>query len=166
MYLDANNLYGWAMSQPLPIRNFTFLTEDEISSIDFCSIPEDSKTGYIIECDLHYPPELNDSHNDYPLAAENLLVSEDMFSPFCKNFKQKHVDCTKLILDLSKVLMYDFHYNVIMKQYGKAARLLFTDTDSVTYHLTTPMCIEILIRRKINILIPPTTPQIIFYIHG
>ena len=43
-YVDANNLYGWAMSEKLPVRNFKFLSVDEISRIDFCSVPDDSKT--------------------------------------------------------------------------------------------------------------------------
>ena len=67
-YLDANNLYGWTMSQPLPIGEFKWL--NKVDSLDIHSIQPDSKKGYIIEVDLEYPRELHDSHNAFPLAPE------------------------------------------------------------------------------------------------
>jgi len=51
-YLDANNLYGDAMSNPLPVGKFQLLSQIEIDQFDLMSIPPDGDTGYIIECDL------------------------------------------------------------------------------------------------------------------
>ena len=58
-HLDANNLYGWAMSRYLPYSGFKWLNQKEIS--DFClkSISENSSIGYILEVDLKYPSELH-----------------------------------------------------------------------------------------------------------
>ena len=62
-YLDANNLYGWAMSQYLPYGEFKWFNQKKIS--DFClnSVSENSFIGYILEVDLEYPGELHDLHN-------------------------------------------------------------------------------------------------------
>ena len=61
-YLDANNLYGWAMSQYFPYSGF--------NRFDVNLIGENSPIGYILEVDLKYPDELHELHNDYPLAPE------------------------------------------------------------------------------------------------
>ena len=44
---------------------------------------------YFIECELKYPEELYDLHNDYPLAPQKLIVEDDWLSPFCKKLKEK-----------------------------------------------------------------------------
>ena len=50
VYLDANNLYGWTMSQSLLTGNFKLL--DQIDHFDVASIREDNDTGYFLEVDL------------------------------------------------------------------------------------------------------------------
>jgi hypothetical protein len=84
IYLDANNLYGWAMSQPLPTRNFRWLTPEEIEQLDLSVIADNTRLGYIFEVDLKYPHELHERHSDYPLAPERLDIEEEMLSPFQK----------------------------------------------------------------------------------
>ncbi|XP_066933395.1 uncharacterized protein [Clytia hemisphaerica] len=80
MYWDANNLYGWAMSQYLPIGDFTWMTADEISALNVDDAKDDDDIGYILEVDLEYPQELHDSHSDYPLAPERMIVQPDELS--------------------------------------------------------------------------------------
>ena len=68
VYLDANNLYGWAMSQPLPVGKFSWMNEKELAN--WRDLEEGR--GCILEVDLEYPKELHDLHNDFPLAPEIL----------------------------------------------------------------------------------------------
>ena len=58
MYWDANNLYGWAMSQYLPYANISLNSDVPIDEIIGTS--DESEIGYIIECDLEYPQEIHD----------------------------------------------------------------------------------------------------------
>ena len=287
MYLDANNLYGWAMSQSLPYRNFKWQKQDNVK--DWISYIDTKKYGIgkIYEVDLEYPSELHDLHNDYPCAAEKLNVTDEMLSDYCKSIREKfkissgnvhkliptlydkekyvlHEENLKLylklglklkrvdrvlqfsekpwlkqyidfnsekrreskncfekdffklmnnivfgktmenfrkrcnvyletdpdhllhqtakpayvsckifhenlvavdmklerlklykpsyvgmcILDVSKALMYKFHYNYIKKKYNDRAKLLFTDTDSLCYHTTTDDAYQDLYRDK------------------
>jgi len=91
MYLDANNLYGWAMSQPLPIRNFRFLTPVELETFlpQLYTKMTDDRLGYILEVELDYPDELHDLHNDYPIAPEYYGVPSKMLSLYAKKLLAK-----------------------------------------------------------------------------
>ena len=80
-YLDANNLYGWAMSQSLPTHGFKWmrdLTKETVMDIlekANHSISNLGRKGYIFEVDLEYPRDLWTAHNDYPLAPEKMIVN-------------------------------------------------------------------------------------------
>ena len=258
MYLDANNLYGWAMSQKLPIHSFKEMTNEELENIFNNQIVQVwEKTPCILEVDLEYPEELHDFHNDYPLCPERVecdkgvkklipnlrdknnyvihyrklmqclrlgmklkkihrgikfieyaflkpyidkntilrtqaknnfekdffkLMNNSVFGKTMENIRNRvnvklvntgeqfkkltakpnyesrkifnenlvsvHMKNTSLtmdkpvylgmcILDLSKTLMYDFHYKYIKPKYGNRAKLLFTDTDSFLYEIQT-----------------------------
>ena len=256
-YLDANNLYGWAMSQKLPTHNFKWIKNITIDKVyKILSRVGQSNRGYIFEVDLEYPENLWKTHNDYPLAPETVkvggveklichfkprknyvihyqsllqclnlgmnitavhrgisffqsdwmepyirkntelrkcavnsfekdffkLMNNSVFGKTIENIRKRQnihlVDnrkkaiklssrpnfdrCTifdknliavhmkkieiyfnkpvyvgQAILDLSKTLMYDFHYKFIKSKYGSRASLLFTDTDSLMYEIKT-----------------------------
>jgi len=110
-YLDCNNLYGTAMSEPLPVGKFRFLDEEEIAHFDLSSIAPDANMGYFIECDLSYPPHLHDLHSDYPLAPEHLTVTEDMLSEYARTVKDAGWRPTKkLTPNLMNKTKYVTHY--------------------------------------------------------
>ena len=114
MYLDANNLYGWAMSQYLPNGGFKWMTKNHIDKIDLAKYTEDSNKGLILEVDLAYPEELHDLHNDYPLGPEKIKVNKDMLSNYCQEIADKFNVSTglvhKLIPTLSNKEKYVLHY--------------------------------------------------------
>ena len=80
-YLDANNLYGWAMTQQLPTHGFKWMkdiTKESVMEIlekANHSMFNKGKKGYIFEVDLEYPSHLWEEHNDYPLAPEKMNVN-------------------------------------------------------------------------------------------
>ena len=111
MYLDASNLYGWAMSQYLPSGNFKWMTDKGISKIDPGKYKANGKKGLILEVDLEYPQELHDIHNDYP---EKVKVSNNMLSAYCKKIAEKYNISiglvSKLIPTLRDKKKYVLHY--------------------------------------------------------
>ena len=114
MYLDANNLYGWAMSQYLPTGGFKWLSEKKIDKLDLGKYTKNNKKGLILEVDLEYPKELHDLHNDYPLGPEKICVKKGMLSKYCKKIANKYGISTglvnKLIPTLSNKEKYVLHY--------------------------------------------------------
>ena len=71
-YLDANNLYGWAMSQPLPTGGFRWANM-ELNEID--ELARRTDKSYLLEVDVSYPRDLHDSHNDLPFMCGKMKIS-------------------------------------------------------------------------------------------
>ena len=118
MYLDANNLYGWAMSQPLPTHGF-FWTD----SVDVTVVSDDADEGYILEVDLEYPTSIHEIHSDYPLAPESLTVTSDMLSPYCRELSHNCHSVKKLVPNLLPKTRYVVHYRNL-KQYMSLGMVL------------------------------------------
>ena len=65
-FLDANNLYGWAMSKQLPTSGFEWMTDDELDDWKHLS--------YFIEVDLEYPEHVHNLHNGYPFSPKHVKI--------------------------------------------------------------------------------------------
>ena len=125
-YLDANNLYGWAMCESLPVGNFK-MYDNNLDKIvtQLQNWKSNSKKGYIIEVDLEYPKELHDLHNSYPLAPEKIKV--DKISKLIPTLYDKknyicHVKNLQLYVDLGLKIkkihrILEFDQNPWMKGY-------------------------------------------------
>lgn len=96
MYLDATNLYGYAMREKLPTGKFVWLTENEVQKFDVNGIDQESEIGYVLEVDLKYPEYLHDAHNDLPFCAENRIPP--------------HAKTKKLLPNLYNKSKYIIHY--------------------------------------------------------
>ena len=76
-YLDANNLYGWAMSQKLPINNFKWVEDTSRINEEFIkNYNENSCKGYILEADVKYPKRLHDLHSDLPFLPKRIKIDK------------------------------------------------------------------------------------------
>ena len=124
IYLDTNNLHGWAMIQYLPYGGFKWLSKKEIdefdlNSMELHSVDNSSSTelhsrSYILEVDLEYPDELHDLHNDYPLAPGKLEISQNMLRKYCSDIADKNGikigGVNKLVPNLRSKEKYVVHY--------------------------------------------------------
>ena len=117
MYWDANNLYGWAMSQNLPYKDLKF--ETDVSLDQILNTSDDNETGYFIECDLHFPEEIHEKLKEYPPCPENILPKLEWFSEYQKTVgkitgsiraNEKYSATPKLIPHLMDHKNYVIHY--------------------------------------------------------
>ena len=93
-YLDANNLYGWAMSQKLPVNGFKWIKNvTEIDENFIKNYDEDSDKGYIFEVDVKYPRRLHDLHSDLPFLPKRMKIDK----------------CKKLVCNLRNKKKYAVH---------------------------------------------------------
>ena len=133
LYIDANNLYGWAMSQYLPTgdfkkkRSFANLCCGEASreamqydsalmneiKEDILNTPDDNEYGCFIECDLEYPAEIKEKTENFPLCPYQTKADPECFSEYMNSVKQSNYNPTeKLMCDLTNKYNYMMHYRM------------------------------------------------------
>ena len=116
MYWDANNLYGWAMIQPLPYSGLEFDTKTTLEQI--LDTADDHNYGYNVEVDFHFPIDTHDRLMQFPPAPENLTPDIEWFSEFQRRLGEekdiirngKYHGSNKLVPHLFEHKNYVIHY--------------------------------------------------------
>ena len=76
-YLDANNLYGWAMPQKLPVNGIKWIEDtSEINEEFIKNYDENSDNGYILEVDVKYPIKLRDLDSDLSFLPKRMKIDK------------------------------------------------------------------------------------------
>ena len=76
-YWGVNNLYGWAMSQKLPVDNIEWIKDTSQFNEDFIkNYNEESDEGYFLEVDVQYLEKLHELHNDLPFLPERMKIEK------------------------------------------------------------------------------------------
>ena len=121
LYIDANILYGWAMSQYLPTGDFKKIKlcceydsvlMNEIKE-DIFNTPDDNEYGFFIECDLEYPVEIKEKTKNFPFCQYQTKADPNLFSGYMNNVNQPNYKPTsKLICDVTNKSKYMIHYRM------------------------------------------------------
>ena len=110
MYLDVNNIYGWAMSQPLPMSNFKWLTYEEMEELDVMIVPDDSPRGYILECDLS-------RYYFYYLYIYVYIIKCNFYFLYISEYPHDFTKCNVSFLCISE---YPHEFHDLHKDYSRA----------------------------------------------
>ena len=110
LYIDANNLYGHSMSQPLPYDEINFDKNVKLENI--LNTPDDIDIGYFIEIDLTYPDNIKEKTN-FPFAPVKRKFNPDDYNDYMREVKpDTHTHTKKLIYDWSDMKNYLVHYKM------------------------------------------------------
>ena len=96
-YLDANNLYGWAISKKLPVNGFKWFDSNKINEKFIKSYNKNDKKRYILEVDVKYLKELHDLHSDLPFLPERMKINK------CKKLVCNLYDKTKYVVHIKSL---------------------------------------------------------------
>ena len=108
-YLDANNLYGWAMSQKLPVNGFKWVEDISRINEEFIkNYDENNDKGYILEVDVKYPKKLHDSHSDLPFLPKRMKIDK----------------CKKLVCNLQNKKIYVVHIKSLKQALNHGLKLI------------------------------------------
>ena len=111
LYEDLNNLYGWSMSQYLPIGDFHEIKVTRSCLKTILRTPDNDEHGFLKECDLEYPNNLHEKTKYFPFLPETKTVKLEDFSPYLKTNKpEKYKPTEKLIMDRTNKQRYFLHY--------------------------------------------------------
>ena len=126
-YLDASNLYGWAMSQPLPTGGFHWVEfrKDRSPKTIVEELVVKKDYGYLLEVDVTYPKELQDYHNDLPFMCAKMKINGVEKLVLNLYYKRKyviHIKALKQAIDHGLVLerihrCIEFKQSAWMKEY-------------------------------------------------
>ena len=108
-YLDANNLYGWTMSQNLPVNNFDGIEDTFQFNEDFIkTYNEERNEGYFLEVDIQYPETLHELHNNLSFLPERMKIEK--VEKLVTNLRDK----TEYIIDITN-LKQALNHGLILK---------------------------------------------------
>ncbi|XP_075241649.1 uncharacterized protein LOC142336624 [Convolutriloba macropyga] len=161
IYIDANNLYGGVMfNYPLPEKAFELVTKITLEEI--LRTDDNGEIGFVVEVDLEYPDAIHEKHSDFPIICDKQPIDPlELKDELLKITSEGVISTIKVIdanlslitkkkqnimwnnptivgaciLELSKLFMMDFHYNVMKKE--TSCHLLYSDTDSFIYKVQT-----------------------------
>ena len=112
LYIDVNNLYGWAMSDYLPYNEIKF--DRNVKLEEILINPDDSDIGYFIEVDIKYSDNKKNETKNFPFAPVNRKINPDNFNDYTKEVEpDTYAQTKKLICDWSDKKNFLIHYRML-----------------------------------------------------